>query len=202
MSIISCDKNIPVEEQIEKACGNPYHVHAVDLGLSVHWACCNVGAESPEEYGDYFAWGETVPKYSYNSENHFAYNLYSEELESRGIIDGHGNLTAAYDVATVNWGGNWRMPTSDEMEELTDKCTWEWTSMNGINGYKVTGPNGNSIFLPAAGRRVNAFLENAGDNGHYRTATWRELYFFSDGFYYGFAEHLGNTVRPVIEINY
>ncbi|MBQ4621338.1 MAG: hypothetical protein IJB28_01640, partial [Bacteroidaceae bacterium] len=125
---------------------NEYH-ETVDLGLpsGLRWATCNVGASSPEEYGDYFAWGETTTKSSYTSSNSTTYNLSVPTLQSRGIIGSDGNLTAAYDVATANWGGSWRMPTLDEMEELLNKCTWTWTTQNGVKGRKVTGPNGNSI---------------------------------------------------------
>ena len=113
----------------------------VDLGLSVKWATCNVGAKTAEEYGNYYAWGETKPKDEYSSDNSVTYN--------QSISDFSGN--PQYDAATANWGGDWRMPTKAEMNELESKCTWEWIKQNGVRGYKVTGPNGNFIFLPAAG---------------------------------------------------
>ena len=189
--------------------GNPdaSSVSAVDLGLSVKWASCNVGAESPEEYGDYFAWGETTTKSDYSSSTSVTYGLSISELESRGIIGADGNLTAAYDAATANWGGNWRMPTLDEMKELLDECTWEWTTMNGVYGRKVTGPNGNSIFLPAAGYRYGTSLYYAGSYGYYWSATplgtgnnAYGLYFNSD--YYDWrsiGRYYGQAVRPVSE---
>ena len=124
---------------------------AVDLGLSVKWASCNVGATSPGENGSYFAWGETEPKSSYTESNSITYGLSSSKLESRGIIDANGNLTSDYDAAVVNWSGNWRMPTREEMKELINNCTWTRTIQNGSYGWNVTGPNGNSIFLPTAG---------------------------------------------------
>ncbi|MBR4312833.1 MAG: hypothetical protein IKT86_05790, partial [Bacteroidaceae bacterium] len=179
---------------------------AVDLGLSVKWASFNVGATSPEQYGDYFAWGETVTKESYYSTNSVTYGLSTSELESQGIIDANGNLTAAYDAATANWGSEWRMPTLDEMEELVDGCTWEWTTQNGVNGYKVKSrTNGNSIFLPTAGCRNVTSLYGAGSYGNYLSATpysnsYRayDLYFYSSyydrGSYY---RDYGLTVRPV-----
>ena len=180
---------------------------AVELGLSVKWASCNVGAESPEEYGDYFAWGETTTKSSYTESNSVTYGLSISELESRGIIDVDGNLTAAYDAATANWGSDWRMPTLDEMKELVDKCTWSWTTQNGVKGYKVTGSNGNSIFLPAAGYRHDTSLINAGSYGLYWSATPYShsysayyLRFYSryyDWNYYN--RGYGFTVRPVSE---
>ncbi len=118
---------------------------AIDLGLSVMWASHNVGASKPEDYGDYFAWGETTPKANYSWETY----KYS-----------------SYDVATANWGSEWRMPTIEEMEELINKCTWSWTTLNGVNGQLVTGPNGKSIFLPAAGW-YDLFLDSIGEDGGY-----------------------------------
>ena len=106
----------------------------VDLGLpsGLKWATCNVGATSPEDYGNYYAWGETTTKESYNESN---YTIYGQQ-----ISDFSGNAT--YDAARANWGGPWRMPTQTEMQELIDNCTWTWTSQSGVNGCKVTGPNG------------------------------------------------------------
>ena len=183
---------------------NEYH-EAVDLGLSVKWATCNVGASSPEEYGDYFAWGETKPKSSYYSDNSTTYGLSTSELQSRGIIGSDGNLTAAYDAATANWGGSWRMPTLDEMKELLNNCTWTWTTQNGVKGYKVTGPNGNSIFLPAAGYRDGTDLYDAGSYGYFWSATPLSnsygaygLYFGSDFYYwYSYGRLDGRALRPV-----
>ena len=120
---------------------------AIDLGLSVKWANCNVGALIPEGVGGYYAWGETEEKDEYTDS---AYKYY----DSNGDIDIDSSISGTqYDVARVKWGGSWRMPTKEEMEELVDKCTWEWTSSNGVSGYLVTGPSGYSIFLPAAGSR-------------------------------------------------
>lgn len=180
---------------------------AVDLGLSVKWAGCNVGADSPEEYGGYFAWGETTTKSDYSSSTSITYGLSISELESRGIIGADGQLAPAYDAATVNWGDDWRMPTLDEMKELIDRCTWEWTSVNGVNGRLVTGPNGNSIFLPAAGERYNTSLGSAGSFGYYWSATpssysigARYLSFYSDHYYCnGISRYVGQVVRPVSE---
>ncbi len=143
----------------------------VDLGLSVKWAACNVGANSPEEYGNYYAWGEVVTKTDYSSSNCPTSGLTTSQLRAQGYIDGEGNLTAQYDAACVNWGGKWRMPTKAEMQELEDKCTWTWTIQNGVKGYKVTGPNGNSIFLPAAGFRYGSSLYKAGSCGSYWSST-------------------------------
>lgn len=122
----------------------------VDLGLisGLKWATCYVGASSPEESGDYFAWGETEPKETYDNCNSLTYGLSILDLESQGYIDSKGNLTPSHDAARANWGGNWRMPTEEEVEDLKIECIWEWTTQNGVSGYKVIGPNGNSIFLP------------------------------------------------------
>ena len=119
-------------------CGYEY----VDLGLSVKWATCNVGANTPLDYGDYYAWGETSCKDVYSAESYT-----HEEMLPYNI---GGNKK--YDVAADDWGGRWRMPSSAEWEELIENCTWTWTTQNGVNGYRVTSKiNGNSIFLPAAG---------------------------------------------------
>ena len=136
----------------------------VNLGLSVKWATCNVGATSPEDYGDYYAWGETTTKSSYNEGNSSTYG------KSMGSIAGN----STYDVARAKWGGSWRMPTEGEYQELIDRCTWTWTTYEGVNGYKVTGPNGNSIFLPAAGRRGGSSLDDEGSGGNYWSATPKE----------------------------
>ena len=121
----------------------------VDLGLpsGLKWATCNVGASSPEEYGGYYAWGETTTKSSYDESNSLTSGKSVSELWLAGIIDDSGNLTMQYDAARANWGGSWRMPTKTECQELKDRCVWNWTSQNGHTGYKVVGPNGNSIFL-------------------------------------------------------
>ena len=170
----------------------------VDLGLSVKWATCNVGATSPEDYGNYYAWGETSTKSSYTSDNSKTYG------KSMGDIKGNSN----YDAATANWGGSWRMPTELEMRELKGKCTWTWTTQNGVNGFNVKGPNGNSIFLPAAGYRCGSSLDNAGSCGFYWSSTTYDddgssaydLGFTSDiyGMNYDGRDY-GQSVRPVLE---
>ena len=168
----------------------------VDLGLSVLWATSNVGASSPSDYGDYYAWGETKTKSSYTKGNSKTYNVVMPDISGE----------PKYDAATANWGEGWRMPTKEELEELVDKCDWEWTSQSGRNGYKVTGPNGNSIFLPAAGWRYGASLDGAGYNGHYwssppdgsGTLGAYSLYFGSGShIVYWIGRDLGLSVRPV-----
>ena len=172
---------------------------AVDLGLSVKWATCNVGATTPEEYGDYFAWGETTTNETYTENNCATYNVSMNDIS--------GN--AQYDAATANWGGSWRMPTKNELNELINNCTWTWTTQNGVNGYNVEGPNGNSIFLPAAGHRLGSSLYCAGIYGIY----WSSTPYENDGgysaYYFGFesdshhmandGRYYGQSVRPVLE---
>lgn len=150
-----------------------YNGHAyVDLGLSVKWATMNIGASSPEGYGNYYSWGETTTKSSYTWSN---YVVSQQDIlnDTFGFYrklraDGYNGL---WDVAHVLWDGSWRMPTNSEINELITKCTWKWATQNGINGYKVTGPNGNYIFLPAGGRAVPALsfgaIGNVGSQGFY-----------------------------------
>ena len=133
----------------------------VDLGLpsGTKWATCNVGANKPWEYGDFYAWGETEEKQDYSWETYKWCNGSHDTMtkyctnSNYGTLDGNTVLEPEDDVANVKWGGAWHMPTNDEMNELYYACTWEWTEFNGVSGYKVTGPNGNYIFLPAAGSR-------------------------------------------------
>ena len=170
----------------------------VDLGLSVRWATCNVGASIPSEYGDYYAWGEIETKTKYTEENSVTSGVELDDIS--------GN--PQYDVATANWGEGWRMPTNDEYRELLYECDWEWTFLDGMAGCKVTGPNGNSIFLPAAGRRYESSLLFVGERGYYCTSTPLEsdllLAFclrFVDGSYYvdWYVRYDGYSVRPVTD---
>ena len=188
---------------------------AVDLGLSVKWATMNVGANAPEEYGDYFALGETEPKDNYSWETYKWCNGSSSTMtkyctsSSYGTVDNKTVLDLEDDAARANWGGTWRMPTYDEYKELVDKCTTTWTSLNGVQGCKVTGPSGNSIFLPAAGYRDDSSLSGAGSNGNYWSSslnTGNPLYvwyldFYSSGFYvYNYYyRYYGQSVRAVCQ---
>lgn len=170
----------------------------VDLGLSVLWATCNVGASSPFDNGNCYAWGETTTNSSYTGDN-------SRTYEKRmGDISGN----TRYDAATANWGSGWRMPTREEFEELVYKCAWEWTSQGGRNGYKVTGPNGNSIFLPVTGWCYGTSLNYAGDGGYYWCSTPHgssaqnacHLYFYSDYYTVDWGyRYYGHGVRPVLD---
>ncbi len=181
----------------------------VDLGLpsGLKWATCNIGASSPSDYGNYYAWGETTTKSSYADKNSLTYDKDESELRSSGIIGSSGNLTMSHDAARANWGGSWRMPTKKELEELKRKCTWTWTSQGGQYGYKVTGPNGKSIFLPAAGFYSDSSRYCTEERGYCWTAS---VYAGSESAYelnIGRGEHsvarnwrsLGRSVRAVSE---
>ena len=188
----------------------------VDLGLSVKWATCNVGASSPEGYGNYYAWGETRTKGDYSWETlrfrvsgdsgeHVTFSKYNTKSE-HGPVDNKTRLDLSDDAARQNWGGRWRTPTKEEWEELSRKCTWTWTTQGGKNGYKVTGENGNSIFFPAAGRWYGSSLFDGGSYGYYWSSS-----LYTDYPYYAWyvsfdsGVHLvssyrrldGHSVRPV-----
>lgn len=156
----------------------------VDLGLSVLWAGWNIGATKPEEYGNYYAWGETKEKSDYTEETYLHYYETDAEKE-KAYIEMYINTnseyndvsdvwTQIYDVAYKEWGNEWRMPTYHELNELINDCKWEQMIYNGVNGVKITGPNGNSIFLPAGGFKVSTFHQVAGFNGYYWSSTGAE----------------------------
>ena len=188
----------------------------VDLGLpsGLKWATCNVGASKPEEYGGYYAWGETEEKDNYDWSTYKWYKDSDDTMikyctsREYGTVDNNTVLDRADDVAHVKWGGTWRMPTFDEQKELLNNCTWTWTTQNGVTGYKVTGPNGNSIFLPAAGYRSGAEVFYRGSNGLYWSSS-----LYSDSSFLAFSLFLssgyrnwdssgrygGRSVRPVSE---
>lgn len=182
----------------------------VDLGLpsGIRWATCNVGASVPEEFGDYYAWGETEPKNEYTSINSMTYKVPFRKLKKSGIIDDSGTLTKEHDVASTAWGESWRMPTDDEYQELISSCTWNFASFNGVNGYLVTGPNKKNIFLPAAAFQQGTSVENIGDFGDYWSSTIvKELSGVSCSLGYSsksygrrrYARYAGRTIRPVTE---
>ena len=182
----------------------------VDLGLSVKWATKNIGASSPSDYGDYFAWGETQTKSTFYWSNCF--DCLDNDGKSWGTykIGGKTSIspTSGRDTARENWGGMWRIPTIAEFEELCNKCDWTWTSQGGHEGYKVTGPNGNSIFLPAAGWRSGTGRDYVGQLGYYWSGMLSSLYSnyacfldFNSGRHdtdYGYRSY-GRSVRPVTE---
>ncbi len=195
---------------------------AVDLGLSVKWASWNVGASAPEEYGDYFAWGETEPKDDYSWLSYkFALGTDTQgpfskyvTIPSYGAVDNKTVLDPEDDAAHVNLGGAWRMPTEAECTELWENCTWTWTKENGVNGRRVTsnkeGYTDKSIFLPAAGFYDNAGLLIAGSRGHYWASSlstsgpYNAWYVQFDSehvfrLYYTRHRNNGQSVRPVCE---
>ena len=184
-------------------CPDGNHPHLIDLGLpsGTMWSCCNVGAVKPEAYGDYYAWGETVVK------DYYFWSSYTHcEGSKDTCLDLGGDIAfTGNDAAHVKWGGMWGMPTSSQIEELLGNCTSEWTTVNGVGGRRFTGPNGGTIFLPAAGRRVIRGISDLGNQGNYWSSNQSsdlysagELYFDSEEVSSKFYEcHLGFTVRPI-----
>ena len=193
---------------------------SVDLGLSVKWATCNVGANKPTEKGSYFAWGETSEKKDYTWKT---YSLCDEgedyhqnkyvTLKFYGKVDNRSVLEPEDDAATVKWGAEWRTPTKEEFNELQEKCTWTWTpnyDSTGVNGYVITsmveGFTDKSIFLPAAGTRNKNYVDDQDDFCIYWTSTlgtWSNsiaigLGFSSESYdQYDYDRFYGNCVRPV-----
>ena len=200
----------------------------VDLGLpsGTMWATMNVGASRPEDYGDYYAWGETTTKTSYTEDNYQWKGLFTNELVSRGIVKNSKEsgldsyiLTASYDVATLKWGGEWRMPTQTEISELENYTEITTSTQNGVDGFLLTSTeNGNSIFLPAGGFRNESNIVNGDGKTWYRTTCWSsELNEYYDNCsigiwidngssfgmknidYTGAKRYYGSPVRPVIK---
>ncbi|MBQ5894970.1 MAG: InlB B-repeat-containing protein [Bacteroidaceae bacterium] len=186
----------------------------VDLGLpsGLKWANINVGASAPEDYGGYYAWGETEEKSNYTCSTYkwckgSIYTMTKYCTNSNyGTVDNKTTLDPEDDVAHVKWGGTWRMPTQAELDELRNICTWTWTTQNGVNGNKVTGPNGNSIFLPATGGRYGTEANNSGSAGYYLSSSLYSnysvlaccLYFYSDDYGWSYNNrYSGHSVRPV-----
>ena len=180
--------------------------------MGIKWATFNVGATNPEEYGGYYAWGETEEKENYDWSTYKWCNGSDDTMtkycidSSFGTVDNKTVLDLEDDVAHVKWGGDWRMPTKAEQDELRDNCTWTWTTQNGVNGYKVTGPNGNCIFLPAAGYRDGTEVNYRGSIGYYWSSSLYSSYSdhayflrFSSGNprWYVFHRYYGFPVRPV-----
>ena len=208
----------------------PSPAEYVDLGLpsGLKWAKCNLGASNPSAYGDYYAWGETAPKTDYTWATYkwmqagksdwqyiTKYTIADDQTEgiwydSSGTFIGDNKivLDAADDAATTKLGSPWRMPTFDEFMELNDNCTRTWTTQDGVNGYQMEGPNGNTIFLPAAGYRKGSDLKSAGSWAYYWSSSLS--YYFPNSIYafdYNFASsvfvpypndrYYGHLVRPV-----
>ena len=164
--LTSCSQDEIREFDIPR--GEEEHMHAVDLGLSVKWACCNIGAEFPEEYGGYYAWGDPEEKDSCIWTRYKWHNDSTGEMTKYNGKDEKIVLDPSDDIAQIMWGEDWRMPTQAEMHELMECCEWEWTSVNGVYGYKVTSKkNGNSIFLPAAGWKDDSAVNDQNNSGYY-----------------------------------
>ena len=204
----------------------------VDLGLSVKWATCNVGATTPEEYGDYFAWGETETKEVYNYETYkycegtettLTKYCHDKKYGANGFVDNKYELELKDDAAHVNWGGKWRMPTADELDDLRYSCTWEWTVQNGVAGLlgtsRIEGYTDRTIFFPAAGLIYGDYgCSGTEFLGHYWCKSVREdlepiystmvfQFLFDEEkneisqleFNYIFPRFVGGTVRAVVE---
>lgn len=191
----------------------------VDLGLSVKWATCNLGAEKPEDYGDYYAWGETETKSTYDwytykyckgSSHTMTKYCSNSSYGNNGTTDSRTTLEMSDDVARQKWGGSWRIPTLTEFKELINNCTWTWTTLNGVQGYRGTskksGYTDRSIFLPAAGYHNDTGYRFAGSHGNYWSCsldTSDPCYAYEIYFYSGFQSpsninrYYGLPVRPV-----
>ena len=173
-------------------------LEAVDLGLSVKWASCNVGATDVNLHGSYFAWGEIKEKEEYTEENSATYGKYFYSI--------YGD--AQYDAARAVCGGEWRLPTKYEMQELIENCSWTWTSEGIFNGYRVTSfRTGESIFLPAAGYKQGSSLSGANNSGIYWTSTPAgadSCYSYvlninsDDNYLTNYSRYYGYSIRPVM----
>ena len=191
---------------ITLSCPDDNHPHAIDLGLpsGTKWACCNVGASTPEGYGGYYAWGETEEKDYYSLSTYIHYDDSSSTYHDLGSdIAG-----TQYDVAHVKWGGSWVMPSKDQNQELIENCKYEWIIVNDVMGAQFTGPSGGTIFLPAAGIRSAGDLYYAGSSGYNWSSTQEppysysayRLYFNWYNAYWSYSDSRGGglTVRPII----
>ena len=199
LSFVSCGGDDDDEESSEES------ANYVDLGLSVYWAKCNVGASKKSDYGYYFAWAETETKDDYNYDSSVSF--------MENISDFSGSYL--YDAARVNLGGKWRTPTLEEFEELIENCTWYWSKNSGVSGYLVEGKNGNTIFLPAAGFMSEGNINYRGGNTCYWTSTpyinteysveslnytYAYMFIGNDEEYWSnqFFRYYGLTIRPVM----
>ncbi|MBQ0048377.1 MAG: hypothetical protein KBT33_12900 [Prevotellaceae bacterium] len=202
---VEFSEDFPFPEEQGNKVDNGHNGHEyVDLGLpsGLKWATMNVGTTTPYDYGYYFAWGETEPKSTYDRDTYFDSN------SSKYAINKKTTLDPEDDAAHVNWGGDWRMPTKAEQDELYTNCTWTWTTQNGIWGHKVSSKtNSNSIFLPAGGYRRSSGHYGAGSLGYFwlssldRNYSYEAycLYFYSKEVvsYYNLSRYEGLSVRAV-----
>ena len=175
------------------SCPDNNHPHMIDLGLpsGTKWACCNVGASTPDGYGGYYAWGETEKKRLYTWKTY----LHCDDTRYTCHNLGSSICGTQYDVAHVNWGGGWRMPTHEEQVELIDNCNWKWIyskgNYKGVQGLLITGPSGGSIFLPASGYRDNRF-DSVDDDDYY--CYYRGV----NGYYWSGTQHPYNDTDALI----
>ena len=206
---LGCGQKAAAQTQVlshaDGTCPDANHPHMIDLGLpsGTKWACCNVGASKPEQYGNYYAWGETLPKEVYE------WDTYAYGSSWDNVVDIGSDIAATgYDAATTNWGAPWQMPTIQQCIELINSCSSEWTTQDGVYGRVFTGPNGGTIFLPATGYRWGTKLDDAGSEGNYWSSTVTEndlslariLCFFPGNVrasYVYRGRHSGRSVRPV-----
>ena len=214
---ISLNDDITLYAQWKAVSGSKNGHDYIDLGLpsGTLWATCNVGANTPEIYGDSFAWGEVSAKNSYSWSNYKYCNgnfnaltkyCTSSSFGDNGFTDNLTVLESSDDAATANWGQDWRMPTVDEMRELRDNCVMLWTVQKGTKGFLFTGPNGNSIFLPAGGYYFDSDHEDVGVGGYYWTSSlgpgmsgyaWL-FHFYADGYdMNNYGRGQGRSVRAV-----
>lgn len=189
-------------EPVLLTCPDSNHPHAIDLGLpsGTKWACCNVGASAPEKYGNYYAWGETAPKYAYDFDTYAHWNSKTKEY----VDIGSDIAGTSYDVAYVDWGSAWCMPSLELIDELFEKCLIKKNERrNGIKGTLITGKNGGQIFLPATGFRHNFIIELEGNGGgSYWTSSLNldktnTAHCFSNGNHAAMERTFGLAVRAV-----
>lgn len=184
-SISNSRRSVTPSNSVQKlSCPDGNHPHMIDLGLpsGTKWACCNLGASTPEQSGNYYRWGETKPFKEGDTGATYPY---------MDVDIGNNIAGTKYDAATANWGALWRMPTENQMMELMDNCTYKWTTLNGVKGAKVTGRKGGTIFFPASGYRnfSSGSLNFVGSHGCYWSASPNSsnaghyLYFFSSYWY-------------------
>ncbi|MBD5360457.1 MAG: hypothetical protein HDR87_07075 [Bacteroides sp.] len=178
----------------------------VDLGLpsGTRWATCNVGASSPQDNGNYYAWGDITLKEMYDEKSSQTSGEDKNQLFAKGIINIVDNLHSKSDVAYVQWKYPWRTPTKADFAELLKYCTWSWDKQMDKDGYKITGPNGRSIFLPAAGYTDGKKLIMNGINGYWSSTISEGRYKafsldFTNGekYIYDNYRYIGLSVRPV-----
>lgn len=208
-----------IEYFTNNLCPDSNHPHMIDLGLpsGTKWSCCNVGAKKPGEYGGYYSWGNTEESDEYNWEHtKWRYGSSDYEVENAKydpIIDDKTVLDPEDDAATANWGNAWRMPTSEECEELKENTTMMYFNADGVFGFKISGPNGNSIFVPSAGRKSGTYTWSEGQygSGYYwssslsskkaRNAQYLKYLYLTQGIYSRDVDEIersnGLSVRPV-----